>query len=95
MTKLELQELAAAGLTEADVAEPPVELWTDNLRAYQLFCRVGTQWQCGVGGASGLRYEAVYPLMARMNLPDEEWSELFYEIQVMESAALRAMRPEE
>ncbi len=95
MTKVELQELAAAGLTEADVAPEPVEIWTDNIPAYEMFCSVGTQWRTGGGGATGLDYNVLYRKMDRLNLDPGEYDWLEHDIQVMESAALTAMHSKE
>lgn len=92
MSEVELQELAAAGLTPADVAPEPVELWADNMPAFQLLCGVSTQWRVGAGGATGLDYNVLYRKMDRMNLDPEDYDWLEHDIQVMESAALEAMR---
>ena len=45
----------------------------------------------GMSGPVGLRYEAIYPLMDRMNLSAEEWDDLLADLEVMEHAALEAM----
>ena len=57
-----------------------------------LFCRLGTQWQVGKSGAVGLRYEAVYPLLDRLFA--DGWQQAFDDLQVLERAALDAMRDE-
>lgn len=92
MSKVELQELAAAGLTAEDVTAEPVALWADNVPAYLLFCGVSTQWRVGAGGATGLDYNVVYRKMDRLNLSPDDYDWLEHDIQVMESAALEAMR---
>jgi hypothetical protein len=56
-----------------------------------LFRRISTQWMVGSAGPAGLRYEALYPLIDRMQLPPGEWDEMFSAIQHMEAAALEAM----
>lgn len=68
-----------------------VEVWPENWRTFELFARVRTQWSVGMNGATGLRYEAVYPLIDRAAGSPDEWDEIFAEIQVMEAAALTAM----
>jgi hypothetical protein len=93
MTELEIKELAAAGLTPEDVEPAPVELWADNMPAYLLFCGISTQWRCAAGGATGLDYNVLYRKMDRMNLAPDDYDWLEHDIQVMESAALEAMRP--
>jgi hypothetical protein len=76
------------GLTEDDVTET-VEVWPEHQAPLAIFQRVATQWNVGMGGPTGLRYEAVYPLIERAT-PD-----LFEDtldcIQVMEREALRLM----
>lgn len=44
-----------------------------------------------MGGASGLRYEAIYPLLDR-RFEGQEWETAFDDLQEMERAALSAMR---
>jgi len=44
-----------------------------------------------MSGPVGLRYEAIYPLLDRMNLSSVEWDELLEDIEIMERAALAAM----
>lgn len=44
-----------------------------------------------MGGATGLRYEAAYPLIDRAAKSPEEWEQLFEDLQVMEVAALKQM----
>lgn len=56
-----------------------------------LFSRLQTQWHVGMGGATGLRYEALYPLLDREAATAKEWGELFEDVQVLEMAALKQM----
>ena len=44
-----------------------------------------------MGGPTGLRYEAIYPLLVRETDTPNEWMELFQDVQVLESAALQQM----
>ena len=44
-----------------------------------------------IGGPTGLRYEAIYPLLDRETDTQNEWMELFQDVQVLESAALKQM----
>lgn len=71
-----------------------VEIWPENWPAFCLFASVGTQWTAGTGGYTGLRYEAVYPLLDRVAKSPQEWDEMFADVQTMERAALQAMRDE-
>lgn len=68
-----------------------VEVWPENWPAFRLFSRVGTQWRVGVNGRTGLCYEAVYPLMDRMDLPPDEWDAMLDDIAAMERQALATM----
>lgn len=66
-------------------------MWPENWAPVALFCQVGTQWMVGMGGPTGLRYEAIYPLIDRASSSPTEWNEIFSEIQILESAALAQM----
>lgn len=44
-----------------------------------------------MGGPTGLRYEAIYPLLDREAQDSEDWDQLFDDIQVLEGAALKQM----
>lgn len=68
-----------------------IEVWPDNWRAFVLFSRVQTQWNVGMGGPTGLRYEAIYPLLDREAQDAEDWQQLFDDLQVLEGAALKQM----
>ena len=68
-----------------------MEVWPENWRVFVLFSRLQTQWSVGMSGAAGLRYEAVYPLLDRETDTQNEWMELFQDVQVLESAALKQM----
>jgi len=43
------------------------------------------------GAQTGLVYEAVFGLLDRKKYEDDEWWQKFADIQVMESAALKAL----
>lgn len=68
-----------------------MEVWPENWRVFVLFSRLKTQWSVGMSGATGLRYEAVYPLLDREAQGAEDWQELFHDLQVLEGAALKQM----
>lgn len=48
-----------------------------------------------MNGPTGLRYEAVYPLLDKLAADKDEWLELLADIQVMEAQALETIHPEE
>lgn len=69
-------------------------MWPDNERALALFQRVGTRWAYPPMGGTpcGLRWEAIYPLMDRLQLPPDEWEDLHSDLMAMEAAAVSAFR---
>lgn len=82
--------MEAAGFTPEDYAGDDVEVWPENWTAYCIFSRLTTQWNVGMAGRTGLRYEAVYPLLDRTAVCTEDWDDLFDDIRTMEIAALTA-----
>ena len=85
------EELAAFGLTAEDVAADPVDIWPDNLAAYQIFSFMGTQWRVGMGGATGLDYNVMYRKMDRLSLSPVDYDDLEADLRIMEGAALDCM----
>lgn len=75
-------------MKRSDYAEEAIVYWDDTATAVELFFRVLTQWSTGATGPTGLRYEALYPLMDRLGLSARAWDDLLHDIQIMESAAL-------
>lgn len=84
---------AFGAMLAAAAADEVIEVWPENWRAWMLFTSLTTQWNVGMGGRTGLRYESLYPLLDRMTKTDDEWRDLFGDVQVMERAALAAMYP--
>ena len=78
-------------MTPEDVAADPVDIWPENLLAFELFKFLGTQWRIGMGGATGLDYGVMYQKMGRMNLSPDQYDQLEADMQVMEVAALACM----
>ena len=86
------EQLAALGLTAQDFEADAVEVWPENVPALQMFQRIGTRWVMGgMGGVTGIRWEAIYPLMDRLNLEPEAWDKLLSDLEVMEQAALEVI----
>ena len=71
-------------------------MWPENEPALRIFARIGTRWQYAPGGmgamVSGVRWEAIYPLMDRLGLPPDEWDDLLHQLETMEHAALPVIR---
>lgn len=72
-----------------DYAGDKVEVWPENVQAFNFFRRMGTRWRISPGGGVvGLQFEAIYPLMDRMGLEPDAWNALLSDLEVMEHAAL-------
>lgn len=91
LSKKDLAEMATAGLTEADLQQDDVEIWPENLLAYNLFVYIRTQWRGAGMGVIGLDYTPLHHKMDRMGLSPEAYVDLESDIQVMEAAAIGAM----
>ena len=86
------EKAAKAGYEVADYEIDDVEIWPENWPAFLLFTSLQTQWNVGgMGGRTGLRYEALYPLLDRQTATPEQWQQLFDDVRVMEHAALAQM----
>lgn len=68
-----------------------VEIWPDNVRAFNVFQGLRTQWRIGMGGPTGLDYTVAYHRMQRMDLSPQEFNQLDEDLQVMEASALTMM----
>jgi hypothetical protein len=77
-------------MTREDVATS-CEIWPENVRAFNLFHSLTTQWRIGMSGRTGLDYVVAYHRMDRMGLSAEEYAQLDQDLQVMEVAALNTM----
>ena len=76
----------------AQQREQEIEVWPENWQSFTLFLRLQTQWSVGMAGPTGLRYEALYPLLDRAAAGDAAcWDGLLDDIQVLERTALAAM----
>lgn len=68
------------------------EVLPENWPIVELFMTVQTQWRfTGMGGAVGLDYNAVDVVMRRLRMEDSDGA-LFRGLQVMEVAALNAVK---
>lgn len=71
-----------------------MEVWPDNERALGIFRKVGTRWKLPPMGTVpvGLQWEAIYPLMDRLELTGPEWDDLHDDLMTLEVAAIDTMR---
>lgn len=65
-------------------------MWPENWQAFTLFVQLRTQWAIGFGGPTGLRYEALYPILDRESTDAEHWQQLFADVRELETGALEA-----
>jgi hypothetical protein len=95
-----LAEMAAFGLTPDDyspeerqklLADDTVGVWPDNWLSVCVFDAMGTQWNVGMGGPIGLRYESLREVRLRYAIPASEWRHVFDDLQLMEAHALEQM----
>lgn len=82
-------------MEEAAGTEPVAfEVWPENWEVLMMFMRVQTQWRTTpMDGVIGLDYSAVRWLF-ELHPPDDP-AAMLDDLQVMESAALKAMQPKE
>lgn len=66
-------------------------LWPDNVKTFQLWLGMQTQWHRDEGGSTGLRYEGVQAGMRLLGIPRKEQRGLFMGLQAMERATLDAL----
>lgn len=83
--------MRAAGFEPEDYEGDVTEVWPENVPALQMFQRIGTRWVVGMGGVTGIRWEAIYPLMDRLGLDAPAWDALLSDLEVMEQAALEVI----
>lgn len=88
------EQLGFWGMTYRDweAEQQPVEIWPENVPAYKLWCKVGSQWRYTMSGPASLDYIPLQHELDRMGLSEEDYDALFSDIRVMESEALAAMR---
>jgi len=48
-----------------------------------------TQWYVGMQGRTGLRYTVLFRFLDDLDLPRDEWQQVFDDVQLMEFEALQ------
>lgn len=93
-----IAEAASLGLLPEDMGDgylddpAQVDYWPDNEIAIATFVAMGTQWRVGTGGATGLDYAALEPVLRLIGAAPDEWTDTFDCVRTLERAALAAMR---
>jgi hypothetical protein len=83
----------AGGLFDAaDYELDRAEVWPENWPAWQLFCRLSTQWRIAMNGPTGLDYQPLMRLLDLEDLSPADWQDRFDDVRVLEAAALEQMR---
>ncbi len=85
--------LDAWGLLPSDI--PAVEVFEENIPAFDLFCYMSTQWIVGTAGATGMNYMVAHHKLDREKLDPEEYEIRMHDLRTMEQAALTAMREQQ
>jgi hypothetical protein len=84
-------DLAAFGLTSADVPDEEFEVFPDVWPAFATFNALSTQWRVGMGGAVGLDYGVINDVTAFLGFTKKQTAKLFPDLRVMEAEALLVM----
>lgn len=91
-SKQDIASAKALGLTEAEIAPPPVDVWPDCWPAVELWFVLQTQWRVGPAGPIGLDYNVLPWVMRQCGIrSSEQRAALFEDLRVMERAALDEM----
>lgn len=65
-----------------------VEVWSENYQIKQVFSAMISQWNVGMNGVIGLRYEALPLVLELHGIEAEQRREVFDGLRVMERAAV-------
>jgi uncharacterized protein DUF1799 len=74
-----------------DLDRSAFEVWAENLQAIETFIAMSTQWRVGGAGAVGLDYGALPAVLRLRGVPRTAWTDLFEQLQIIESEALTIM----
>ncbi|MEQ6351837.1 DUF1799 domain-containing protein [Ralstonia pseudosolanacearum] len=88
------EQLAAFGLTLADIQPEALGIWPENAITVEVFAHLGTQWRIGARGPVGLDYAAIPVVLQLLRVPPHEHADVFAGIRIMEYAALAQMNGE-
>lgn len=85
--------MAFLGLTAEDYENAqPFGVWPDNMTTVEVMAAMGTQWQAGFNGPTGLRYESLPVVLRMLGVPRSDHRDVFQGLRVMERTALAEMR---
>lgn len=72
--------------------EKKTKVWLIHQPVLNVFNSLATQWRLGIKGPSGIDYSVLPVVMDLHNINQQDRTQLFADLQVMESAALEQMR---
>lgn len=90
-SRVDDEALKAFGLDLAQHQADDLELWPENETAVRVFIAMGTQWNVGMSGAIGLRYEALPAVFALEGIAPADQPGAFAGLRTLERAALEEM----
>lgn len=88
-------QAASFGLTVEEASGSSIEIWPDNVLAFNVFVCMGTQWLVGPGGPYGLNYASLHEIWRRTKVPPNMRDQVFDDLRTMEDAALEEIRKTE
>lgn len=70
-----------------------MECWPDNWQALQIFSALSTQWNVGMSGPVGMRYEAFPVIFKAFAVKKQKaHAEMMYLLRIMENEALQVFK---
>ena len=86
--------LSGFGLRPSDYeTTKPIIVWPENAQTVRVFYAMRRQWHSDMGVYIGLRYEVLPEIWRRLKVPPADRDEVFAGLEVMQDAALEAMKP--
>lgn len=85
-------EIRASGFEPEDFDDGPTDVWPENWAVFSLFMSLQTQWLMGPAGPTGLNHLPLYTRLDRLYPDPLDWEDALADVQVLELAALKAMR---
>lgn len=91
-TATETEALAALGLKLIDEERTEIcEIWPEHLAAFKVFRRLATQWNVGLNGVIGLRYETLRFWLDLEGVERDDWLDVVTDLQVMEREQIKLL----
>lgn len=84
--------IAAFDAVIGEQPEEGIEIWLENVPTVEVFIAMGTQWNSGMAGIIGLRYEALPTVLRMLRVPRTEESDIFTGLREMERETLNHVR---